>query len=235
MAIEKLSRDIKIKRGKVTFIIANKEALKKNVRFVESNLNKSFDTSTPSTLEEKTAQDIKKILDIVDAMLDIHASSSKDTSPFAICEEHSLEVVRALPLQQVLIGIDKFHGGSTDKYMNKQGKVGVCVECGYLGDLEETTRIAIAMIESFLAQYGIIEGKTTNKDQKVLRAIDQYMGVFGSFKPAKSFSDFQMISKGDIIGYDGGRPVRAEKKQHILFARETKEIGEECFLIAEYL
>lgn len=232
-AIKKIIPNFKIKKGKIIFIIANKLAIKNKVRFVESDLNRSFSTLKTKTLEQKTAKEIKKILLKVDFMLDIHASTSEESKPFCICEKHSLDIVKYLPVKKVLINLDKFHSGSTDEFMNKQNKVGICIECGWLGS-KKSINTAIRAIKIFCASLGLINYKIKNKNQEILKATRIYKNKKSAFTPIRKFKDFEKINN-NIIGYEGKTAIFGKNNELILFAKKNKKTNKECFLIAKKL
>ena len=69
-------------KDKVSYIIANSEAVHKNKRFIESDLNRSFNGKS-NTFEEKIAQKLLKELKKYKYVLDFHTSTS-DTPIFII-------------------------------------------------------------------------------------------------------------------------------------------------------
>ena len=98
-AADLLLPKLKIKSGTVTFIYANLEAIKQNKRFVEQNLNRCFfneqSSDVKQSLEGKTAREIISYLDKADALLDIHASLTKDSVPFVICDESNIQIIKS--------------------------------------------------------------------------------------------------------------------------------------------
>ncbi len=230
-AYNELTEDFSVKKGSVTFILANEEAVNNNVRFVDKDLNRSFSSTLMYCKEELIAKEIEEILFNVDAMLDVHASTSKDSVPFAICEPQSFKAASYLPVDKVLSNIDAFHSGSTDEFMNKQKKVGICIECGYLGD-SNTTQVAIDAIKSFCGFYGLIDydiNETSNQEK--YKCIDLYRNK-SNFIPAKKFADFETLQIGDLIGKDGKKEILANKDDVMLFVSERKKKNEECFITA---
>ena len=105
-AILGLKDSLNLIKGKVTFVIANKRAIEKNVRFVEKDLNRCFYKRESSDFyEEKVADEIMAIMDSADFCLDIHSSNTKDTMPFQICQSEIIEESNRLPVTKVLSGI----------------------------------------------------------------------------------------------------------------------------------
>jgi len=210
--------------GKITLIIAHLEAVEKNVRYIQSNLNRAFN-SEKETKETKIAENLKPYLDEADALLDIHASTTKDSIPFCICEAHSLSIAKKLPAEIILTNIDRFHSGSTDEYMNKQGKVGICIECGYNKD-EKSTILAKKAILFFCIAYGMFEGKEFVMDAPAIYRAESLYKSKNQFIPTKDFSDFEFVPQKTIIGYDGEESISFPKDMYVVFVRESKSGGE---------
>jgi succinylglutamate desuccinylase len=94
-AIKQILPTITIKAGRVHFIYGNPRAIKKNVRQVDMNLNRAFQQDNQLSDDEKRSYERKRalelmpILDRCEAILDIHSSATRATTPFVICEPHS--------------------------------------------------------------------------------------------------------------------------------------------------
>lgn len=228
-AINKLKDKLKIIQGKVTFVIANNKAVANNTRFIDFDLNRSFDKNFDA-LEIRIANKLKPLILDADVLLDIHASTSK-SEPFVICEPRSFDIVKNLPVKKVLTNLDEFHKGSTDEFMNNNGKKGICVECGYLGD-DSTNKIAVNSILVFLSFFGMIEESvfsSNNQVQEILQVKGLYKNT-NKFKLIKLFDDFETISSNTIIGHDGTNEVKFDEEIKILFASNKKEKNGECFV-----
>jgi len=139
-ALQNLLPTLKINRGTVWFAYGNPRAIQKNVRYTEANLNRMFKPDKELTKEEKNsyeyerAQFLKTYLDKADVLLDVHSSFTQGAKPFVLCENNALEVAKNLPFDLMVSGFDEVEPGGTDYYMNKAGKIGICAECGYLGN-----------------------------------------------------------------------------------------------------
>jgi succinylglutamate desuccinylase len=234
--LKELIPKLKIVSGKVIFIFANLEAIKQNKRFIEANLNRCFfKKQTPEiaeTLEGKTAREIMPYLDKAELMLDIHASFTKESKPFIICQPQSFEIAKMLPFEIISWNWDEFEPGSTDYYMNLQNKIGICVECGYMKDPEARKRGKKALM-IFLAEAGIINKKRIKLIKKYLKIVDLYKNKKGIFKKARFFSDFEKLTKKELVGFDGDKKIFADKDDYLLLVTDTNQLGDECFLIAE--
>ena len=239
IAMEKILPTLKINKGRVLIGYGNPRAIDQDVRYTEANLNRMFkpdgilSEKEKSSYEYKRAQFIKKYLDQVDALLDVHASSSRTSRPFIICEDNAKKIVKYLPLNLIVSGFDEFEPGGTDYYMNSIGKIGICVECGYLGN-STSVQIAKQSILSFLAVQGHIKKDLKILEKSLIKIYNLYKTKTNKFLLTREFNDFENISKNQVIGIDGGDEVIALKDSVVLFARNRNIIGEEAFLLGEY-
>ena len=74
----------------VDVFVGNPQAKEKGVRFIESDLNRSFNGKT-DTIEERRAVELKKILSPYDFVLDIHSTISGKTNAVISTKLTSLE------------------------------------------------------------------------------------------------------------------------------------------------
>lgn len=242
-AIENVLPKINIKNGLITYGIANPRAVKIHKRFTEENLNRMFydkNAIDKNSYEYKRAQELKKIMNKHDILLDLHSSSIKDTPAFAICEPNSYNIVKSLPVEYIVSGFDEHEPGGTDYYMNKIGKIGICIECGYHSN-KESKKIAEQSIYNLLTHLNMINDimtrstQTSNykNKQKYYKVFYKHFAKTNTFKLKKYFKNFENLRKNELIGYDGITEVRAQKDAIILFAHNGSKIGDEVFLLAE--
>lgn len=238
-AMKKLLPTLQILRGRVLVAYGNPRAIEQNVRFTERNLNRMFKSDSllsdtdKKSYEYQRAQFLKKYLDQADALLDVHASFTPKSRRFAICESNARELIRSLPFDLVVSGFDEVEPGGTDGYMNSKGKIGICAECGFLGD-PASTEIAEQCILTFLRLRGHIAGDTKMIPQSYINIYNLYLTKTDAFVLTKPFIDFEEVSSGQLIGMDGKKEVRSPKDSVILFARNRNEKGDEAFLLGEY-
>ena len=237
-ALEKILPNLEIERGTVLFGYGNPRAIEANKRYTEVNLNRMFNRDEQLTTSEKEsyeygrAQFLKTYLGKAEVLLDIHASRTSTSKPFVICEANAKGVIEYLPVERVVSGFDQIEPGGTDYYMNSIGKIGICIECGFLGS-PQSEQIAEEGIYAFLKARGHIANDLIPQKQSYIRLYDLYKTKTNKFILAKLFDDFEGISKGQVIGVDGDQEIRAEKAATILFARNREKVGEEAFLLGE--
>ena len=237
-AVEKACKNIKIDSGVVHFIVGNPKALEERKRFIDVNLNRLFRDDKDLSREEKQSHEYKRSREIIpyllesDVLLDLHSSASSQTKTFAICEEHSFVVAKKLPVEIISSGWDSLEPGGTDYFMNKQGKIGICVECGNHDD-PKAEEVAYGSITSFLKSFGILFGETETGTKKKWVRVNSIYRTRVDFKPHKVFADFEFVREGERVGVDGGEEVCVEKNGYLIFCRERKASNEEAFVFAE--
>lgn len=239
-AIDALVSTLKVKSGDVWVGYANLRAIEENERYTEANLNRMF--APPDSLSQQDltsyefqrATEIKPILNGADALLDVHASFTPGARPFAICESNAERLVSFLPVDLVVSGFDDVEPGGTDYYMNKLGKIGICVECGYLGD-PNTTDIATKSIDAFLKTMGHIDADVPMQkiEQSYIRMYKLYKTIV-NFSLEHAFDDFEEVRKNQVLGVDGDTEVLADRDGIIVFARDMDAANEEAFLLGEF-
>ena len=236
-AVKKILKNITIKKGIVYFVFANPKAIKENKRFIEKNLNRCFlDKQKGNSYEEKRARDLIKILKDSDALLDLHASNSSETTPFAITD-NGLDIVKSMNFKFIATGFDNLEPGATDGFMKNHHKIGICLECGYSGKSEENTELAYNSILQFLQYFNAIESKipSYNINQKILH-VDKVQKVTSeNFKLTKTFVDFETIEKGFLIAKDETKQYITNKERVILFGTPGKPVGAEAYILGTWI
>jgi len=240
-AIEKILPELEIEQGEVIIEYGNPRAIEQNVRYTEANLNRMFKSESELTAEEKNsyeyarAQYLKILMNEADALLDIHASFTPVSRPFLICEANAAEIATQMPFDTIVSGFDAIEPGGTDYYMNANGKVGISVECGYLGD-PVSTETAVSAIRSFLKARGHIsavlgQSKFSSQDKEYFKMHTLYLTRSDEFKLDRPLVDFQDLHAGQAIGADGEAIICADKDCMVLFARDQNVAGSEAFLL----
>lgn len=238
IALSKILPTLKIERGRVLFGYGNPKAIKARVRHFEADLNRMFkpeeilSAREPNSYEYNRAKFLREYLDQADALLDIHSSSNPNSQPFIICEENAKDIRKYLPFDLVVSGFDAIEPGGTDYYMNKQSKIGICIECGNSND-PKAISLAEKSILEFLKARGHISGELKRYQQDLINMYSLYLTKTNDFRLVKNFADFESVSQGQPIGIDSKQPVQADRDGIILFAQSKKVVGEEAFLLGE--
>ncbi len=230
--------DLTLARGRVLFGYGNPRAVLAGVRGTEADLNRMFKPDEDLTDEQKRsyeyerAQELKVYLRQSDVLLDVHDTKNPQGIPFIICEPNGYAVARYLPADKIVSGFDEIEPGGTDYWMNQNGKIGICIECGPREEATTIDRAEDAMRKFLGAQEHIDMELTTREGQERSRLFMIYITNI-NFTRTKPYADFEPIAKGQIIGTDGGENVVAEQNAIILFAHsDSTKPGEDPFLLA---
>jgi len=240
-ALEKIMPSLKIERGRVLFGYGNPRAIERNIRFTEANLNRMFKDDALLSEKEKRSYEygrsrfLMEYLDRSEALLDLHASFVPQSRAFIICNDNARETIKYFSPEIAVSGLDDIEPGGTDCYMNRNGRIGICVECGYLGEEDSTKRAEEAIIDFLAARGHIKADMKVHPNKSFIKVYILYITKTDSFVLSKKFEDFEEIAKGEMIGMDGREEVRASRDSVILFARNRGEKGDEAFVLGEYV
>lgn len=169
---------------------------------------------------------LARSLDEVDALLDGHNTSNRDTTPITIAEPHTWHIAAQLPIKLINDGFDRFEPGGTDYGMNQkrnpvtgEQKIGICTEAGYQRDpdavgltqdiftafLLARDHIDLETVKSRKVSRRIIDMRTEPKDHK--RVVGIYLADTEFRTKPEGFSDYQSVELTDHAGMDGQRPI----------------------------
>ncbi|MFZ2975955.1 MAG: succinylglutamate desuccinylase/aspartoacylase family protein [Candidatus Moraniibacteriota bacterium] len=237
-AVKRIIKNIEIISGKVYFVFANPEAIRKKVRYIEKNLNRCFfKNNKGKTIEDRRAVELLNILDECEILLDIHASNNSQSVPFVICEKDGYDIAKKLDFEIISSGWDEFEPGATDGYMFNNGKIGICLECGSILDYENGSNLAEKSIYQFLTytQNIISDIKYDEKPKRFLKIIRMERKETKSLSFSREYKDFEILIEGEIFAKDGEKEYVAGKDECIIFPNSNKKIGEEIFLIGKFI
>lgn len=237
-ALDYLQNYLKPDAGLVYLIYGNPRAIEKGIRFIDMNLNRAFKTDEELTDRERNSYERKRALEIIpflrrcDAILDIHSSNSLNSTPFLICEPQSFFIAERIPFPIRSFGWDVLEPGSTDNFANKNGRYAVCAECGSNND-PQSYDLALKAVSTFLTIFGIIEGPIPSKRKNQKEIFGKYVYITKeNFKPIREFNDFENLTKGQLIGFDGQEKIYSESDNSVIvFARNRENPNEEAFII----
>ncbi len=236
-----------LENGTVTFAWGNPEAIAKNVRFIDTNLNRMFLPADELSEKERQSYEYRRAQELkvplleeapATALLDMHGTGNRRSRAHVICGENGLDLAAKLPLDTVVLGFDTYEPGGTDYYANTQGKKGICVEAGYSQDPESIKKAYDAALAFFVAQ-GHTSGQAIERFQTqwrlfyVRKTLEHYVPE----QPTRP--DFSEVLPGDLLGHDGEEEVRVPdlleegEKAIILFGASERQPGVEAFLLAK--
>jgi predicted deacylase len=199
-----LEEDYEIYRP-VKLIIANEEALAKNVRYIDTDLNRSIPGDpTSNKLEERLAHKLTEAVDDC-ATLGIHSTVSyeKVTGLVDTFETLSQTVLSDMSLQTIILTPNLADGRCT----SLPGFVDI--EAGKQGS-KEAMENAYQSILEFLGLTGVIEYEVDPTPTNIYELYDVVAKDHGS---AYQFvgENFREVAAGETFGYVDGEPIVADE------------------------
>lgn len=194
--IEKLKR-LRFEK-EVLFIIANKKALHKKVRYIETDLNRSFPGKIKGTYEEKLALKISEQIKKADLVIDIHATNSNFDSLAIVTRLRGTEkkLLKNIPIKKSMLATKDVFGG---RELINNCKLGVALDYGP-NKKGSNYKKALTDTKQILINVGALVGEKQQNDQKDIFEVFDIYKVSDKFTPEKSLRDFKQIKKGDVIG-----------------------------------
>jgi succinylglutamate desuccinylase len=184
------SGKVRLKQGKISFLLGNPNAYKKDVRYVDHDLNRHFSKREASSVEGRRALEIKSFLknnDDIKALLDLHSVSIGDFKLLVYTKDDSDSMEYAMKLSTLPLHF-VFHPehmpGTLIEAASAYNIRGMIVECGnhYAPQAVETAR---QHIHSFLAHHHLIDDG--NMTQKTTPAKITFYESIQAIKPHAGF------------------------------------------------
>lgn len=237
VALADMLDTIEIDNGTVYFVFTNPEAIKKDVRQIEVNINRCYTKdNNGDTVEARRALKLMEILDECDAFVDLHSSNTPGSKPFAICEEDMFPFVAPyVDVEIVSTGWDAIEAGASDGYVYQQGKPSLCLECGYAGESSKYVKLAEDSAYKFLQHFGALdeEPKKSNIEKKYIHVDRMIKKPNESFKFVKDFKDFEHLVAGTAYAKDDEKEYIAEENDVIVFPNDNKQVGGEVCILGK--
>lgn len=122
-------------------IIGNPDAAFLNTRFLETDLNRSFDADTANSFEEKRAEKLKKILSEYDVVYDMHTTTAiRDNPQWEKClfvnqlDKKTIAECRYVPSTFVVWDSDPKY---QKQYLPAHAKVGITIDYAKTANAQE--------------------------------------------------------------------------------------------------
>ncbi|WP_112320922.1 M14 family metallopeptidase [Oceanibium sediminis] len=240
IALDHLFRaGVRPKRGKLTLGFANVEAYQAfdpdepmASRFLDEDMNRVWDLETlegaRNSRELQRARQIRPLVDTVDLLFDVHSMQHK-TAPVMIAGplEKSVAMAQGLGTPDIVVA-DTGHaagrrlrdyGGFGDP---NSEKTALLIECGQHWEAD-AAQVAIDSVYRWLLLHEMIDAKLATPNlrplpprQRVVRVSAPVTVETDSFEFAQPFTGLETLAKGDLIGVDGTREIRAPHDDCVL-------------------
>ncbi len=240
------SGDLKIKKGSVTFVpVCNPAAYEKNVRCIEHNLNRIiYPHDNPTGPEEEFANQICKLIESHDILLDIHSYSSGE-EPFLFLDKDDAAhraYVGALPFAYWLkdwnvlyAGNPQLGKGTCTFYAHSQGKIAAVIECGNHKN-PHGGQLAYESILACLHHFGLADAVKPDRfpmpSAVTVISMREMVIKDREGKFTKSWKFLDRARKNETIAiYNDGLEIKAPYDAVMIMPLETTPVGTEWFYL----
>lgn len=207
-----LETDLEFKKP-VQFIIANEKALKKEVRYTDCDLNRSFPGDKESErYEERLAAEIMEKVENT-KVLDLHTTHSypHPFATFSNLNDTTRDLLKSTGAKNAVYFPE--HTGTLNGQLNA-----VVVETGYQ-KTEQAEANAVGVIKNFLAAQGVIEGNHEMSEPNIFK---YYATVEGDWK--FTAENFKEVRAGESFAErDGDKLVAKEDFYPVLMSTNGYE------------
>lgn len=220
--------------GEIFLILGNPKAYSKNVRFIDSDLNRLFGPSFKTlkakkalNYEEKRALAIAPILKKADYLLDIH-STIEPSVPFVYIEntKKHRDLAKIFKTKHIISPVKGFKpktlSSSTDNFVDKNKGIGLTYESGWNKDAFRTKEVLLKT-KRFLKMVGCsFLNLKTSSDQSEVKHLFIYKELAAQteqFTFVKDFKNFDKVDSGELIAENGG-PIVVDRDSFIIFPKK---------------
>ena len=214
----------------VAFVLGNPKAALLGKRFVDYDLNRSFDAKNQSFWETRRAKELSdKVLDRTAFLLDIHQTAEPAESPFFIFPYRpaSLEFARhcavGLPIITHWGGAFSKEGLCTDEYTNQKGGTGITIELGQNGFNHFKESVGMrACLGALIYSQNIAKEKPN-----LVPFVEPEVYTWGEVLPwpkhdaalDEGWYNFREVEKGQRLGEVGGELLIANSSGYMMFPK----------------
>lgn len=236
-----------LNKGLITFVpVCNPAAKQHDTRFIKDNLNRILNVHfKPDTLEKDYANQICKLIDEHDYILDLHSTHLKGDLPTVFndfIDDETNAWAKNLGIETIITSWRDMLNNSdapadfsdTVFYAHNKGKKALLVEAGYHND-DSAENVAFKAIQKTLEFFEMLN--KTASSNTVHNVAHMYKVVFkkeaqGCF--IKNWVHMDEISAGETVAkLESGKAVIAEHDGYVVIPFPTAKIGEEWFYLAK--
>jgi len=230
--------------------LANPQAVAAGVRYIDRDLNRSFDRDRLQnehslSYEDLRAKSLNQMIGPnsdapVDVILDIHSTTSNSGLTLIIDDENQFNLQLASYLQQVDSAIKVYstaHAGRNHDALRSLAKFGFCLEVGPVAqgvldaNLFQKTETLIHVILDYLDQYNGNSATFPNHSLTLYRYLntidyprDDQGDIQAMIHPQLQFKDYEALHPGDpmFLTFDGDTiSYRGESVVYPMFINEA--------------
>lgn len=244
--------------GKVTFTLGNVDAFKKNVRFIEEDLNRAFHSFDNSTIERRRAKQIASIIKKANFFCDFHQTIGPTKDAFLMYKDRpkNYPFVNSVDVAPYAIFSSPDNNVTSGKkpaieYAEQNGIPALVIELSQKGINQISFEKTYKAIKNILSVAEKVEKNSISLESSML---EEYKPKILNIVHRETFDDkkkclhpglvnLQEIIKGENLGLNmDGSPLTANNDGYLLFPKYPKRddkgaaigpLPTEIFLIAQ--
>jgi predicted deacylase len=213
--IQKL-QNISLEKGVVLYNIANEQAKEKSVDCIETDLNRSFPGNASGTYEEQVAHALHSVVQACDVVIDIHSTNTITTPEDRMLIVTKWDDATRMVAEHIDVSRTIIMEATEQNALISDACIGLGFEFG--GNDEKTALFATQQVLRVLAHLHMLSGSfvkeklasCTVSERSVYRVFDTYPKT-DTMQLSETVRNFQQVHAGDIVAYENGTPVYAEK------------------------
>lgn len=217
---EKISK-LKLEKGTVITNIANEKALKKGMRYIDQDLNRSAPGNPRGNYEEKLAYYLGKVSERVDVFVDIHSTKSALRNSLIVdrLNKKVKEFIKVINPKTVLVM--KVTGKTV---LMSKAKLGIAFEYGKDNDTK-AIQGTFRDVKKILSHLGMLKKEKVSIKKTNVYLVKKKVIKKEGYKLLKSIKNLSLVRKGKTIAVSKtGKKIIAEQDFYpILFGQDNYE------------
>ena len=202
-------------------LLCNIEAAKQGVRYIESDLNRSFAVAEISTGEHRRAAQVAQIVDQSDFIFDLHQTVEPSLTPFFVMKhQHELieiahELLPQFPIVTFGQGGFSRSGKTMLEYAATVKAKAFVIECGQKGFSEE---LSLLVATSCLELTQILKNLKMLKPKNIsVLHIESSITNMGNTHLVPGLVSYLPIKQGQVLAYEGEVEIKAPFDGRLVF------------------
>lgn len=230
-------------KGAVTLFLGNVEAVRRDVRFIDEDLNRVFTFDRdPDTHERRRALELRPILDAADVFVDFHQTQTPTSSAFWTFPWDNRFAAWARICQVAPFGLTRAAGMAfsqgkccLDEYVRARGQVGITVEVGTRGEDPRQAEAAYQAARRLLEARDLLSGGEQTLHQ--IASVSPEIVWFETAEVAthlgprhrlkSGLENWTPVSLGDLLSPEGAPEIVASCTGRLLFPKYPA-VGEQA-------
>lgn len=245
-------------KGKVIGVSGNKEALKKDVRFIDEDLNRTW-TKENIASGDKNSHEKKEMFEIIEVLkkhsdkgfskryfLDCHTTSAASDPYISVQDVNDNDSWAHKFPTYIIRGFSDIVLGCIDHYESRIGITGFVFEGGQHESkiseknhegmiwlaLKHACDLDLNLLKNYPEAAKMLEAK---RDNRKTFEIKYRHGISDEddFKMEPDYSNFQPIKEGELLAYQNGKPVYSEWDAYIFMPLYQSQGNDGFFVVEE--